>query len=160
MGVQCTLYIYQQNYNNITFIYAYIEKDSSLMVTSSGAPVWRGTDAVHLSDEAYAEVAAALVSCASPAPDTSCKRARLESVVPGPPPKHGRVGPAIRPSPWVSGAVGSDAVGVFGRGRGRGGVNRVAFRGSTNWRFQRGRGRGSGRSRGYWGPNPYKYRKN
>ena len=39
-----------------------LDKDSSLMVTSSGALVWRGTDAVHLSDEAYAEVAAALVS--------------------------------------------------------------------------------------------------
>jgi hypothetical protein len=122
------------------------DKDLSDMATGSGAPIWRLEDPVHLTEEGYAELGAAMIAAArkneQPVP-----RVRLESVVPGVRggQKKARV---IRPTPWVSGM--SDA------GRGRGGPSNGGGcggffrggRGGLGGRWNRGQNRG-------WGYRPY-----
>ena len=126
-----------------------IDRDLSSMCCAAGEPVWSVTDSVHMSPAAYSEVAATLVAiCKERTAVSSCKRARRESVVPGPPPKR-RGGPMVRPSPWVTGSAAHEGRGG-GRGRGRGATrgrgNYSSFipqgRGNGRWTRARGRGRG------------------
>ena len=143
------------------------DTDLSSMVTSTGETIW-GSDPVHLSVEAYREVARAVLGGEDNEP--RCKRDRLDSVVPGPPPKKFR-GQQVKPSPWVAGssepgprgrAPGRGGYSGYGYGRGRGGVTYPAagtvFGGVSRPRGWRGsrvplrgpvRGRGWGRGRGY-----------
>jgi len=131
--------------------------------TSAGKPVWLPSDPVHLSEHAYAEMAASalerqLPEDGEPRPG---KRIRLESVVPAPPRgARGHQG-RIRPPLWVSGMASGRGAG--GRPRARGGVRGGTRGPAGNWgvRF-RGRGAwggyGSGRNgfqRGFRGRGRY-----
>ena len=58
------------------------------MCNAAGDPVWSEAAGMHMTAAAYVEVAAALVAiCKDRSASSSSKRARLGSVVPGPPPK-------------------------------------------------------------------------
>ena len=75
--------------------------------TDSGGPVWREDNPVHLTMEAYSEVAGKiLMRCGSDDGDPPAKHRRLERVVTG---QRGSLprGRAIRPTPWVTGQRGS-----------------------------------------------------
>ena len=123
--------------------------------TSTGASLWGPLDPVHLTAEAYLEVANAVLQEGASSDLRAGKRPRLDSVVPGPPSKRGR-GPKVNPSPWVTGS--SSARGNPNR-RGRGGWSSTtaggfASRGHGRGRaFTRGgyRGRFNGPRRGFYG---------
>jgi hypothetical protein len=99
--------------------------------TDSGGPVWRQDDPVHLTADAYHEVASALLLLRGGDCEPLAKRRRLESVVTG---QRGLTtrGKAIRPMPWVAGLE----TGNGGRGRG--------------WAAAVGGGRGRGSSQSPW----------
>ena len=118
--------------------------------TTTGEPLWTDTDPVHLSRQAYDEVADAVRALAGDAdPGRPRKRPRLESVVPAAPrAARGHQG-RVRPPLWVSGMASRP---LGGRGRGAGGWQRGQPTGF--WRprgigFRRGRGRGNRGFRGH-----------
>ena len=129
--------------------------------TGGGHSIWLASDPVHLSQQAYSELANMLTEMlqqeeSGPRPR---KRARLESVVPAiPGGRRGHQG-RIRPPLWVSGMAARAT--SSGRGRGRGdfrgsgaGFWRPRGRGRGLWYsspFRGGSGRGSRASRGRWG---------
>jgi len=122
-------------------------------VTDGGRPVWSDSDPVHLSADAYAEIAAGLMTADAPCMERPAKRARLESVIPMP--SHntagrGRAG-LVRPSPWVAGLVTSTGSrGRFSPRSGQRWPRAGGGIGSHQRSWQRGRGyaRGSVRGRG------------
>ena len=110
----------------------------SSMVTSAGVSVWKEADPVHLTNEAYVEIGAHLLSLEDDKPAPS-KRERLDSLVPAPPPKKRRGD--VAPPLWVAGIASRQLRGGGGRGRGwRGGRGLRGGRGA--W-IPRGRGSGS-----------------
>ena len=136
-----------------------LDKDPSLMVTSSGSPAW-GLDGVHLTEAGYTDVCNDIAAHIAELTSTQRgKRPRLESVVPGPPTKK-RGGPAVRPSAWVWGC--DDLRGSVcwpGRGRlplnhGQRGSGWIGGGRGSGWRSG-GRNRYGGRGRGYAGRRPY-----
>ena len=110
------------------------------METSTGGPLWGPLDPVHLTAEAYLEVANAVLQDGETPDQRAGKCPRLDSVVPGPPAKRGR-GPKVNPSPWVTG---SSSTRGNAHKRGRGGWSSTSAGGSMS----RGHGRGRGFIRG------------
>ena len=136
-------------------------KEPFPLLTSGDETIW-ATDAVHLSEAGYRNVAAALIGMdASPPAE---RRERLDSLVPGPPPaKKQRV--VVPPPLWAAG-ISAPLPTSRGRGRGRGpergrgGLGRYEgpthswmshqyaqkySRGGARGSFMGGRGRGRGR---------------
>ena len=113
------------------------DSDLTKITTTTGASAWRNGDPVHLSDEAYTDVAAAILKVAADAEGQgAAKRPRLASVVPSLPPSVRGEQAAIRPPLWVTGQA--------SRARPRGGGG---YRRPYGGRGGRGGGRSSGRGR-------------
>jgi len=127
-------------------VFCTADLDLSEVRTSGGESIW-GDDPVHLSREAYLDLAEAIGAGGGAGGGGPRKRARLESVVPAyPAAVRGRQG-RIRPPSWVSGRALIVARGS-GRGRGSWGVPRGPR--AAYWR-PRGRGGYRARGRGYQG---------
>jgi len=96
------------------------DMDLTDMVTTAGASLWRLDDPVHLSPEAYGEIAAAIAGLGRQT-EPPVQRDRLDSVVPGNSVKHTNK-PKAKPSPWVLGQSnrGSDSGWQRGARGGRG----------------------------------------
>ena len=144
--------------NAHTFAYKDVfghDMDLPDMVTSAGASLWRLDDPVHLSDEAYGEMAAAIAGMGRQTEPT-IQRDRLDSIVPGMKSKRPNK-PKARPSPWVLGQSNRGSEGNWPR-RGRSlrgwGGRALGWRGG-NGRPAGGRGRGRAGRRGGWYYQPY-----
>ncbi len=114
--------------------------DLSEVTTPDGQSIWREADPVHLSQQAYSELAAAVMALhgESGGGVRPRKRPRLESVVPTLPGRaRGHQG-RVRPPLWVSGMT----------ARGRSGGGRPRY----NWGPGGGRGARGNRGRGAWPP--------
>jgi hypothetical protein len=140
--IRCKVY-------NITDTFSY-DKDFSSMVTAGGLPIWQEEDPVHLTPEAYIEIADSLRTFGEDDLHGSRKRARLESVIPGAGPPNKKRGPPIKPAPWVAGLGPADNRGGRGRGGARGGWRPRGFRGSRGGRGTGGSGAGRRGWRGGW----------
>jgi hypothetical protein len=115
------------------------DSDLSEVTTLAGTSVWRDGDPVHLSDGAYADIAAAILKLVEDSEgQNTAKRPRLASVVPSIP-GSSRGGQApIRPPLWVSG--------IATRSRPSGGGRRpYGGRGGRSGRGGRRGGGGDGR---------------
>ena len=138
-------------------VYSYKEhfgygKELSEMATASGAPIWRSDDPVHLTEEAYGELALAILrACAENA--LPVQRARIESVVPG---QRGaqKKRRLVRPMAWVAGkAENVVSRGGIGTARGPRGVRGGRPRGGRIFYGGRGRWPRFGNSnRGWYKP--------
>ena len=109
------------------------DKDFFSMVTSSGSSIWLDHDGVHLTPDAYLEIGKLILAGGDAGSGGHHKRARLDSVVPGPPPKRGKTA-TVPPTPWVAGGCPTH------RGRGGRAWGRAGFGGRAG--AMRGRGRG------------------
>jgi hypothetical protein len=122
------------------------DSDLTELRTAGGGTVWRTDDPVHLTSDAYSDIAAAIALSGAGDPDVrAAKRPRLCSVVPPSREFRGKK-TNVKPPSWVAGLA------ARGRGRYEAGPS---YRGYTprgrGLRFAR--GRGGGRRGGFYQHN-------